>query len=167
MTSCENGKCSEFSAITKRAAGWGFASLLYDHLGPGTIVLVGEGPNGADLEFSVSREWLKENNIRNFIAPRESMILGRHGKTCSLPQCVKASDRLEAIAQYLDCKASLRSCAMKTIAAIRREICEPLPVLRFEGAQGWAELVSELKPFIEWFALEDNFWINPYGPKAA
>lgn len=160
MNAGEVDVCSQYTAMAKRAAGWGFANLFHQYFGPGTIVLVGEGPNGTNLEFTVNEDWLQENNIRNFTPPRESIRLSRHIEQCRDQRCCAAHQMLNAVAKYLEMEKLPDRCAIVVVSRLKAKLC-CVNELRFERVRGWGDVIDELRPFLRWFSAEPLFWITP------
>lgn len=150
--------CEEAAAGIERAAGWVFADLLHHYFGATTIVLVEEGEGGADLELSISQDWLETNHANRFGFTRDkAQLFTKHIESCTDPKCVKARERLDSV-QPLFASRSLPEGAVLALTGVfsSRRSGEKCRLIR---GNGYGKAIDGLKPFFFWFIDDRDFWI--------
>lgn len=152
--------CDEYAAGIKRAAGWVFGHLFNYYFGDGTIVLVGEGTDGTDVELAITSAWLDANHCNNFGMDRgASSEFIAHNEKCQSLQCIQAGERLRAIGPFFGEGKLPGGAAVAIVSVLEGKSRNCRTVLRREN--GFGNSIDEIKPFMEWFIGDMEFWLWP------
>ena len=152
--------CNEYANGVKRAAGWIFAHMFNFYFGEATIILVGEGPDGSDVEFFITPLWLEKNHTNAFGFTNDlSSEFDTHIKKCTSAECIEANRRIEAIVPFLSKGKLPGGDAIILISACEGK--RRSDKLYLSRKNGFGSVIDEIYPFIKWFTEERDFWIWP------
>lgn len=155
----EDDYCGKAAQAITLIAGYLFGDIMNFLFGDSTIVLVGEGENGEDLNFAATDDWMNANHASRLSdnIQEEAQAYTVHVQDCNDPRCVTAKARLNAISQYM---AEGKPPGGAGIA-ILSSCCNRLStekVLLVRG-NGWGDAIDQLKLFILWFTEDKDFWV--------
>ncbi len=152
--------CEKYSVVIKRAAGWAFAHMFNFYFGEGTVVFIGEGKNGEDIDFFITFSWLDANHVGKLgITSNLAMKFHDHVESCQNPSCVEAKERLKNIDLFFK-KGKLPGGEVLAIVSA----CEGKhrgSRVEINRRSGFGSALDEIMPFIKWFTDEKEFWIWP------
>jgi len=154
--------CEDYSALVKRAAGYVYGTLMNHYLGNGSIVLVGEGPEGIDLKFAATDRWLETNQPANFgVTKEDSDEFTAHVEGCQSQKCREAYQRLRKVTPLFSTGRLLEKngegIALMSVFQGRGYRDE----LRLKRENGCGDIIDEIKPFLEWYVDDKDFWKWP------
>ena len=149
--------CEESARAINRATGWTFADIFNHYFGNGTLILVGEGENGTDIEFTATNNWLKANHCQNFdITPEIGHEMHEHIEHCSCPLCSQAKEMMEALLPLFN-NGLPPGIALASVFESRGQSSRT----RLSRQNGLGEEIDMLLPFFKWFINHRDFWLWP------
>ena len=153
--------CADYALLGKRISGWMFAHFFHHCFVDATFVLLREGLDETDIEFSISADWLNANNPRNFGLDSEEITdVLAHLEKCQSAQCVETQKRIELFFSFLAKKDSFTKSVFGVIAACSRRDKDTKERLRRSNKET-GEAIDELRVFFDWILGEKEFWTWP------
>lgn len=152
--------CEKYSAGVKRATGWLFAHMFNFYFGEGTVVFIGEGKGGKDINFFITGSWLDANHANNFGMTNDlAHEFHSHIESCQDPSCAEAKKRLKDFTPFFKEGKIPGGEALAIVSA-----CEGKhrgSKVGISRKKGFGSALDEIMPFISWFTEEKEFWVWP------
>mgnify|MGYP004006856179 FL=1 len=156
-----NKTCKDYAIGLKRTAGWIFFDMLHTFFGNGTLIFIGEGEDGKDIEIAATDKWLAANHGSNFeITIEMATSFIPHMDSCRSPGCVESMKLYKELRSLLQGEVLPGGTAIDIISKCAGKGYDERTA--FSREAGTSEFIDGIMPFLKWFTGENKaFWAWP------
>lgn len=161
--------CKDFAEFYQRSLGWTFMDMLHTFFGNGTLVFVGEGKDGSDIEIAATEKWLTANHLTTFkVHPQLFASALTHLSACKSSECAGVMERQNILAPLLRSGVLPGGRAIDTISKCAGgSEAKYTERITFVRVNGFGKFIDKMMPIISWFTDENkDFWKWPDEEKA-